>query len=56
MKDCIEFSKEKTAFPKEICKTLDDHLIMQDKAEKIISLAIYNHYKSISQTSNKKNR
>ncbi|MDR2067439.1 MAG: ATP-dependent Clp protease ATP-binding subunit ClpX [Holosporaceae bacterium] len=37
--------------PKEICRTLDDYIIGQDKAKKILSVAIYNHYKRLSHLS-----
>jgi ATP-dependent Clp protease ATP-binding subunit ClpX len=33
--------------PKEIKKTLDEYIIGQEKAKKIISVAVYNHYKRI---------
>ncbi|MCA9693849.1 MAG: AAA family ATPase, partial [Myxococcales bacterium] len=34
--------------PKEIRKILDDYIIGQDLAKKIISVAVYNHYKRIN--------
>lgn len=37
--------------PAEICKTLNDYIIGQDRAKRILSVAIYNHYKRLSNTS-----
>lgn len=37
--------------PTEICKTLNDYIIGQDNAKKVLSVAIYNHYKRLSNQS-----
>ena len=34
--------------PKEIHKHLDDYIVAQDRAKKILSVALYNHYKRIN--------
>ncbi len=39
--------------PKELKKYLDDHVIGQDEAKKVLSVAVYNHYKRLSFLQNK---
>ena len=53
-KENITFNLEKIPSPKEIKKYLDEYIIGQEKAKKIMSVAVYNHYKRIK--SNDKNR
>ena len=38
--------------PEEIKKKLDEYIISQDKAKKILSVAVYNHYKRINSNQN----
>ncbi len=42
------FSISQIPKPREIKKHLDEHVIGQDEAKKILSVAVYNHYKRLS--------
>lgn len=50
--DGLLFNK-KNFKPKEILAFLNDYVIGQDKAKKILSVAVYNHYKRINNLNNK---
>lgn len=41
--------------PKQIKKLLDSYVIEQDRAKKVLSVAVYNHYKRLSSTLEKRN-
>lgn len=41
-------SPEEVASPQQIRKVLDDYVIGQDRAKKVLSVAVHNHYKRIS--------
>ena len=43
----IEEEKEKIISPKEIKTILDDYVIGQEEAKKVLAVAVYNHYKRI---------
>ena len=44
MHDCLRFSSTSTH---EIRKVLDEYVIGQDRAKKILAVAVYNHYKRL---------
>jgi len=51
------FELKNVPSPKEIKSFLDEYIVGQDKAKKILSVAIYNHYQRIKSNSNdKKNK
>ena len=48
--------KEKILSPKEIKEILDDYVIGQENAKKILAVAVYNHYKRINHEENLKDK
>ena len=51
-KSSVIQNKEGIPTPIDICKTLDDYVIGQSKSKRILSVAVHNHYKRLSNASN----
>jgi len=46
-----EFKTKRIPSPKEIYQQLNEWVVSQDRAKKVLSVAVYNHYKRINQRS-----
>ena len=52
----VEENAEKIISPKEIKEILDEYVIGQEEAKKILAVAVYNHYKRINHEENMKQK
>jgi len=47
-KSALVKTRDGVPSPSEICKVLDDYVIGQDRAKRVLSVAVHNHYKRLS--------
>ena len=46
-------SERKLPTPEELCQSLDEYVIGQDRAKRVLSVAVYNHYKRLAHAGRK---
>ena len=46
----VDHERGEIASPEEICRVLNDYVVGQDYAKKVLSVAVYNHYKRLQET------